>query len=254
MDYLEAIYKFLVTNWEIILAVVIGDLLVAAVIGIYDLLHRRQSRPKFRVELAKQDDKLGFQVRSENRSITDVAVLCDGIVCPWDEKGKEKPRADLFVGDEPATVLPYEAELRIVRESDPFIGIDFTIRNRITKTVIAEGHSMLNPSIGSGRIEDATEPLELTSRIRLVGKDIEEIRDYDLRVAITSGIEVNIVGKVADKYISYSLAEKTGKRKYLGKTKKASSLKYSSSTAVAVSGMDSRLQTLCSVLHASGVS
>lgn len=212
MTYLDLLHRFLVANWETVLAVVIGDLVVAAVLGIYGIVIRRRSKPKFVVETTRRGNKLGFQVHSKNRSITEVAVFCDNLLQVWENEGKEIEKVDLFVGGPPVAFFPYEIISR--RSSDVVIAVDLvSYRKGQQFGKMQQWHNFsvaesAKETLGDRDIQvhDAdVVSFIITPSIRFVAKEIEEVRHYHPNLTLTSKVQLNERGQITDSSTEWSM-------------------------------------------------
>lgn len=157
-------------------------------------------RPKFEFEVAEieSENKLGIQVRCKNRNVKEVEVYCDSLPQTWEERGTPKQEVNLYKGKPPIPFFPYEASLKVVGESTTagsIATIEMAIQERVSKRLVGTGESLSIPRGATGKFEDTTDFIKFTPKIRLVGEQIDRIKDYPVQVGVRSLV---VVGSQVD--------------------------------------------------------
>jgi len=212
IGYIMAFWEF-IQSWIFpliwtIIGVVIGEL------AVFSYLEARK-RPKIVIGILKKENKLGFCVSVEKRTIKDARVRCNGINYPW-ENGTNIERKDLYVGDNPSSFFPYQVSAEFIddvskvtrwsiRENEKSGGVSIAVKEIITQKIVFNSVCQIPKDATLMHVfADYAETPAFIASIRIIGEGIEETRDYPLRVGL-KGLTIGAIkeGKPLMDYVTY---------------------------------------------------
>jgi hypothetical protein len=210
--------SYLMVDLDFLRDCIVAIVLTVVGVVIADMILTYHRKAKFVIETIHKGDKLGFSVSVKRRTIKDARVRCNNMDYPW-ENGTTSKRKDLFVGDTPSFVFPFQAKVEYVddisskfkdwikKDGEDPNGILITIREISTQDVVGSYGIPLSFPKGSAQafIYGHFDRIHfLDASIRIIGEGIEEERDYLLRVGLdTIYIPAIRDGKPVPELISY---------------------------------------------------
>ncbi len=178
-------------------SVVVGSFL-------YDLLQSRRRRPHLDFYTTQSKERLGFVIRSKNKTLKEARVRCNFIEYDWESRDGEKVRRkDILVGDDQSVIYPFLHSAVWIDSKDFSHKLDGTpytpvptqrgYRGGVLVTLIevTTGETFWQHlfMVPGEAVEYGLEPgnvlvAEFPISLQLIAEEIEEERDYSVRFGL----------------------------------------------------------------------
>jgi len=190
------------------LGTLLGFLLAVAsvVVGsfLYDFLKRKRNKPRLELATKQEKNRLGFEVRSKNKTLREARVRCNHVEYEWESKeGGLTRRKDILVGDDPSVFYPFRHNGVWIDKKDlPSVlgGTPVTpahdkrdVRGgllvTITETTIGKEYwrrlfTLPEQATAVMLTPGNAPPAEFLISIQVIAQEIEEEGDYAVRVGL----------------------------------------------------------------------
>lgn len=181
------------------------------------LAYRNKPKPVIEVSNERKG-KLGFSVYVRKKEVENATVKCNNIRYNWEtEDGTVAKSVDLMIGDSPVSFFPFDVKSSFAEYPSPtdFLGeIRLQVQETATQKVVYD-FSVAIPRKARWLVTYSPWDIRMAflTRIRIIGKGIEEESDYILRIGLNNLIVHPIrEGKPLMEYVEWGFEiKKTSK-------------------------------------------
>ena len=206
-----------------VIAVVVGSL------AVYYLL-KGKDKVKIIIQSVRKDDKLGFAVNVERKTVKHAQVRCNDIDYDWEnQNGDLSHETTLWAGDNrPQVFFPYRSGVVYVEDISKYgdikvIGCEGTkggilifVEDVKTQKILYQFPSRLIKGFTSLNATSSTSERHIEASIKIIGEGMEERRDYQGFLSVKKiSIPVIVEEKPLLNKITYEFGFKL-KRKHFG--------------------------------------
>ena len=178
-------------------SVVVGSFL-------YDVLQSRRRRPRLDFYTTQSKERLGFVIRSKNKTLKEARARCNLIEYDWESgDGVKARRKDILVGDDQSVIYPFQHNAVWIDSKDFSHKLDGTpytpvptqagVRGGVLVTLVEVTtgetfwkHLFMVPTeaVEFGLIPGNVLVAEFPISLQLIAEEIEEERDYSVKFGL----------------------------------------------------------------------